>query len=409
MTTRALLLILATACTSADSAPSLEKARPPWAPLTGGTTVELFGERFDPAVNRVFVGGREASVVRTIDAGHLEIVVPAGDQPGDAEILVVTPRHNAIATGVLRYSEPPVIDSVAPSRIVLAAPPITVSLRGSGFADEEAGLPLVLVDHRPIAEVTVHSDSWLTFEAPPGVAFSRSNIEVINARGAATARGYVTALTDRPGLLIFNLGVETFATFYEPVEGVTSTVPFASSRRPCIYGVIGDGAGTYYASDYCSFPEWGFGRIDLAAQITVDGIVHGRLYPTIARHRGTLYAIEYQSNRFGVLAPAGDTFTPVGGVTVPCCDVGLASDDTTLWLVAREGVDLTIRTIDPETGTTGTGVPLAPTTSITDLRWFAGTIYATTSGGNLVTIDPVTGAVTTVAFVGTSYALEVFQ
>ncbi len=402
----ALLLAVLVACASPDSAPAIEKARPPWAPMVGGTTVELFGTSFDPAVNRVFVGGREAPVVRTIDDEHLEIVVPPSDKPGDAEIVVISPTGTVIATGVFRYSEPPAIDSVSPSRVNLAGPPTTVSIRGRGFLDEEAGAPTVLVDGQLVAEVTVRDDSWLTFEAPLGSAFSRANIDVINQRGATAARGFFYTLTDRPGLLVFNLGINKFATFYEPTEGALVHVPYVSSNRPCIYGVVRDAAGTYFASDYCSLPDWGFGRIDLSAQRIVDGVVTGRLYPAMVQHRGTLYAVEYQTDRFGTLSATGDTFTPIG--SVPCCDVGLASDNTTMWLVARNGTPA-IRTIDPDTGAVGDSVTLVPPTSISDLRWFAGTLYGTTSNGNLVTIDPDTGAVTTLAFVGNAYALDVFD
>jgi hypothetical protein len=404
----AALIVLLVACASPDSEPSVAKARPPWAPMTGGVTVELYGEGFDPHVNRVFVGGREAPLVRTIDGERIDIVVPPGDA-GDADIVVVTPEKSVIATGIFRYSEPPAIESVTPARVITSAGPTPISIHGRGFVDEEAGEPIVLVDGVPLLEVTVRSDSLLVFDAPPGVPFSRSQIQVINQRGTATMPGYVHALTDRPGLIAFNSNTGVFATFYDPVDHVTIQVPHVTGTRPCIYGVIGDGAGTYYASDYCSFGDWGFGRIDLAAQRSVDGVVHGRLYPTITRHRGVLYAIEYQSNRFGTLSATGDTFTQIGTITAPCCSVGLASDDTTMWLVAQEGVGPTIRTIDPETGDTGASVPLVPATSVSDLRWFAGAIYGTTSGGSLFVIDPATGAVTTIGFVGSTNALEVFE
>ena len=82
------LLVALAAGASPTSSPSLDKVRPPWGPMTGGTTVELLGNHFDPDVNRVFVGGREASVVRTIDEQHLEVVIPPSDLAGDAEILV---------------------------------------------------------------------------------------------------------------------------------------------------------------------------------------------------------------------------------------------------------------------------------------------------------------------------------
>ena len=404
------LLVALAACASPTSSPSLDKVRPPWGPMTGGTTVELLGNHFDPDVNRVFVGGREASVVRTIDEQHLEVVIPPSDLAGDAEILVITPHDNVIATDKFRYSEPPAIDSVSPDRVVLSAPPATVTVRGRGFADEAAGIPTVLVNGQPVADVTVRNDSVITFEAPPGVPLSRASIDLINDRGSTRARGFRYAVSDHPGLLAFDQSSGTFATFYDPVTGEATEIPSISNTSKCIYGVIGDGDGTYWVSDYCiQGGQWGFGRLDLYTQTVVDTIVTNRLYPTIARHRGTLYAIEYSSNRFGRLAPTGDLFEWIGSSTVPCCDYGLASDDTTLWIVARLAGVLSIATIDPDTGTTGTPVPLVPPASVIDTRWYAGTIYAVTNSGMLVTIDPTTGVVTELVYVGTSYGLEVFE
>ncbi|GEM_PF-7059888 len=409
MKASAVFLVLA-ACASPTTAPSIEKVRPPWGPMTGGTTIELLGNDFDPDVNRVFIGGREAPVARTIDEQHLEVVIPPSDLAGDAEILVVTPHDNVIATDKFRYSEPPTIDSVSPDRIVLSALPATVTVRGSGFADEAAGTPTVLVNGQPLPDVTVRNDTVLTFEAPPGVALSRASIDVINARGSTSARGFRYAVSEHPGLLAFTQGSGTFATFYDSVTGEATDIPSVSSSSRCIYGVIGDGDGTYWVSDYClQGSQWGFGRLDLSTQTVVDVIVTNRLYPTIARHRGALYAIEYSTNRFGTLAPTGDSFAWIGSTTVQCCDYGLASDDSTLWIVARLAGVLSIATIDPDTGTIGTPIPLVPPTSVIDTRWYAGAIYAVTNNGMLVTIDPATGVVTELVYVGTSYGLEVFE
>lgn len=402
-----IVVVALAACASPESAPSITKLRPPWGPMTGGTTVEVYGDRFDLSANRVFIGGREASVVRTIDDRRLEIVIPPGEHAGDAEIVVVTPHDNAAATGLFRYSAPPVIESVTPAKVILSQP-TTITVRGSGFVDEEAGATLVMVGGQ-IVDAVVRDDSRITFEAPPGVAFTRADIELLNQRGRTNARGYLHALTDRPGLLAFNLNTGAFARFYDPTTGAISTVPYTSGNRPCIYGVIGDGDGTYWASDYCVSGEFGFGRIDLGAQALVDTVVTGRLYPAMARHRGTLYAVEYSTNRFGTLAPAGDSFTQVGTATFSCCDYGLASDGTTMWLAARDNNVPSIRTIDPDTGEVGASVSLTPAFSISDLRWLDGTLYATTTNGNLVTIDPATGTVTTLGQIGSSYALEVLE
>lgn len=68
-------------------------------------------------------------------------------------------------------------------------------------------------------------------------------------------------------------------------------------------------------------------------------------------------------------------------------------------------------TIDPATGALGTPIELTGVTNlhIEEMRFFAGTLYATSRDGNLVAIDPHTGAVTVREAILRASAMEVFE
>lgn len=400
---------LLVACAAPDSAPEIVKARPPWGPMTGGTTVELLGNNFDPDVNRVFIAGREAPVVRTIDDQRLHVVIPPGDRAGDAEVVVVTARDNVIASGVFRYSGPPEIESVSPAKVLLSELPTTISVHGKGFVDEEAGDPLVLVDGQPIDEVTVRDDSLLTFEAPAGIAFTRPSIEVINQRGSASARGYRYALSTRPGLIFYaSSGEGAFAWFYDPVSAELITIPRSGSSRPCIYSAMTGATGEHMASAYCLEFPYAYARVDFEAQNVVD-VVPTNLYYAMTRHAGTNYGIDQSSRRFGSFADDGTAFTPISPM-LPGFQFGLASDRGSLYVAARDGASTpSISTIDPVTGVRGPTAPLSIFVDIYDMTAFDGVLYAVTSDSRLVTIDPDSGEVTPLLVFGTSFAIDVLE
>lgn len=397
------------ACSAPDSAPSLDKARPPWGPMTGGTVIELFGNNFDPDVNRVYIAGREAPVVRTLDDQRLEVVIPPGERPGDAEILVVTAHDNVIATGVFRYSDPPAIESVSPSKVLLSDASTLISIHGRGFVDEQAGQPIVVVNGQPVAEVDVRDDSTITFEAPAGIAFTRASIDVINQRGSTSARGYWYALSDRPGLILYaSSGEDTFAWFYEPVDAELVAIPRSGPSRPCLYSAMTNALGEHVASAYCLEYPYAFARVDFQAQNIVD-LVPTTLYYAMTRHADKNYGIDISSRRFGTFADDGTAFEPISPF-LSGFQFGLASDRGTLYIAARDAASTpSISTIDPHTGERGATVPLSTFLDVYDMVAFDGALYAVTSDNQLVIIDPVTGTVTPLVTFGQSFAMDVLE
>ncbi len=405
----AVVALACAACAAPDSAPQIEKLRPPWGPMTGGTTVEVLGRNFDPAVNRVFIDGREAPVVRTIDDEHLRVVIPPNDRPGDAEVVVITAQDNVIANGVFRYSDAPTIESVSPSLVKLSELPATIVVRGTGFLDEDAGEPFVTVGGQPLSEVDVRNDTTLAFSAPAGIAFTRPLIEITNRRGSTSARGYRYSPSDRPGLILYaSSGEGPFAWFYEPVAGELIEIPRSGANRPCLYSAMANPDGTHSASAYCLEFPYAYARVDLESQTIVD-LVPTNLYYAMTRHEGANYGIDLGTRRFGTFDDDGTGFAPIG-TALGGFQFGLASARGNLYVAARDAASTpSISTIDPATGERGPTVPLSIFTDVYDMAAFDGTLYAVTSDSRLVTIDPATGDVTPLVVFGQSFALAPFE
>src|SRR3954466_9650188 len=96
------IVIVLCACDPPDGAPALIAATPDHGPLVGGTLITLTGTQFDPAT-RVLVGGREAPLAYARSSTAIDVVLPPGDEPGDAELVVVGEHGTAIEPHLFHY------------------------------------------------------------------------------------------------------------------------------------------------------------------------------------------------------------------------------------------------------------------------------------------------------------------
>ena len=407
----ATILVVVAACSDAGSggdAVRIIGATPPYGPLVGGTQVTLAGAGFADET-RVFFGGREAPLAAVIDDATVDVVIPPADEPGDAEILVVNQHGNARASGVFHYTAPPEIESVAPADVVFSSTSTRVTVRGSGFRDEGAGDVSVLVDGVLASEVQVAADGELTFLAPPGRALVRPDIEIVNQRGRTIATGFRYTPSDRPGLLLFGWSGAGFALYVDPVDKSAVTIPWIGFPAVRLTAVIRDGAGEYWGVDRNAI----FGRIDMRRQALADLVPTAGWFPTLVRVGDQYFGIERGSLRFGTLDPVTGAFGSIGTASLPCCgSYGLAADGSTLYLTSRSGSAVSIRTIDTTTGELGDPVSItaAPGFHVEEMRFFAGTLYAASRDGTLVSIDPATGATTVIlGGIGRYNAMEIFE
>lgn len=411
---RAVMLIAIAGCGGGSDALAITAADPPYGPVSGGSLITLTGAGFseDPAVpDRVLVGGREAAVAFAIDGGSLGFVVPPGDRPGDVEVVVFGGDRNARATGVFRYSAAPTITAVAPADIEFASTTTMLTITGTGFLDEGAGVPQIAVDGQLLVSIPiVTSDTTITVLAPPGRALVRPEVAIANTRGRATLhRAFRYIPSTRPGLVLFPPFGAEFALFFDPADNSAITIPWVIGPSVRFTSVTVDDNGDYWAADRSLL----FGRIDMTAQTLEQPIPTSGWFPAMIRIGTTYYAIERGSLRFGAFDPGTGVFTPIGTAALPCCgSYGLAFDGTTLYLAARDAGIVGIRTVDRTTGDFGEPVIVTgpPGLHIEEMRFLDGVLYAASRDGSLLAIDPATGIATTlpVSF-GRFNAMEVFE
>ncbi len=393
---RALLILVLVACGSdATTARHVARAIPDYAPVGGGTLIVLEGGGFDPD-DRVLVGGREAPLVHVIDDTRLELVVPPGDHAGGVEVVVFGRTGTASSHELLRYSSAPTVTAASPVDVVVTATDTLITVTGTGFAAENAGEPIVLLDGRPVTGVVANSDTALTFVAPAGVSFVRPTIEVINARGRGSlARAFRYTPSESPGLLLFTRWGGSFAVFYDPVAQTTIPIP-ARATADRFRSVWRAQDGAYWAINTSNQ----IGELDLGTQALIEPMFVPTRLPALTRFGALILGLARNGgDSFGALDVTTGAFVPIGSTALVCCgSFGIATDGVTVWYTGRPDFSTAvINTIDPVSGAAGTPVTLSTGAGrIEELRYYAGLLYAATASSQLVTIDPQTGITTTV-------------
>jgi len=390
----------------------IDHAEPDYAPLVGGTLIHVHGAGFD-VNSRVLVGGRESVFVHAISTTELEVLVPPGTGPGDSELVAFDDNTATTARGVFHYSSKPTITDVSPARVVASTSNAFITVMGTGFLDEGAGTPQVVLDGVLVPEVTVVDDTTLTFTAPNGVIFSTPDLVLVNQRGQTThADAFQYMPSESPGLLLFTRFGASFAVFYDPVANTQLLIPALPSASR-LRTVFRDEIGDYWGIDVSNR----IGRIDLATQTLVDPVFMFDRIPSSVRVGPTLYGIRRTgTNTIGTIDRNVGTFTSLSATALLCCgSFGLAHDGTTLWFTSRASdfVSILLNTFDTQTNTAGTPITLTGQPSgfrIEEMRYYNGELYAI-GGSQLFRIDRQTGAVTAITTVITDRytALEPYE
>lgn len=400
-------LLAAVGCAE-PSAPAITEVSPPWGPLAGSRiAIHGRGFRAAPGGVQVLFAGRPAPLVATVDDDTLDVLTPPAVVPGPVEVTVVIGEQAVRLADGFRYSRPPTIDQIVPATVRYdRVTPLSVT--GTGFLDEDAGPPSVLIDGAVVVSARVLSDAELSVLVPPGLALRTPTLELVNHRGhAVRPRAFRYLPSDQPGLLLF--GQDTFATFLDPVELTTVTIPWASTVQVRLTAVVQDDHGEYWGLDRTRR----LGRLDLSEQrLDTPGSL-GRWSPAMARVGDAVIYLDRSQRKLARLdLVTGSSVTLPATALLPCCgSYGLASDGATLYLVARDGATVTLRTIEPTTGEQGAPLAVAgpPGLHVEDMRFFAGTLYAVSRDGTVVTIDPATGTTTMLPVtINRVHAMEVF-
>jgi hypothetical protein len=143
------------------AAPAVTSISPTSGPLVGGTTVTLTGTGLTGAT-AVAVGANPATTFAVVNATTLTFTTPAG-LAGAVQVTVTTPAGTSTDSVNFTYRPVPVVISVSP----ISGPLVggtTVTLTGTGFT----GATAVMVGATAAGQVTVVSDTQLTFVTAPG-------------------------------------------------------------------------------------------------------------------------------------------------------------------------------------------------------------------------------------------------
>ncbi|MEQ1892209.1 MAG: IPT/TIG domain-containing protein, partial [Planctomycetota bacterium] len=222
----------------------------------GGTTVTLTGSGFLTDVvgpNAVTFGGVPARSVTTVDDTRVRAVTPGGT-PGSAVDVQLTNSNGVdLLPAAFRYHLEPSLASLAPASG--AAPGgIQVTLSGSGFQRDSAGVATVLFGAAPATGVSVLDDQTLTCLAPGGVSGTTVLVQVTNRNGtthepvafAYHAAPTITGVTPDAGSTSGGTPVQLSGTGFLAHAAGTNLVRFGAAQASAVV-VLDDGTLTCVA------------------------------------------------------------------------------------------------------------------------------------------------------------------
>jgi len=179
---------------------------------------------------------------------------------------------------------------------------------------------------------------------------------------------------------------------------VPSKVAFGGgSSFPYFRGVFRNGAGQYIGIEHISNQVQ---LLDLNAQTTTAMVNLNYRLSEAVEVGGTVYVLSKTSqcnnNRFGTVDLSTGVFSQIGSASLGGCGGGngIAVDAGGTVYVYGGGQ---LSTISRTTGVRGTLVPVTLPGNMVGMRFLGSTLYAVTSGNNVVTINTTTGAVEVVA------------
>ncbi len=171
--------------------PKVFTVAPASGPDSGGALITLTGSHFtrnDAGPNTVRFGGVLAGAVVTVSDTALQCRVPAGV----AGTSVAVEVSNANGTGRLdsayRYHRRPSLSGLEPDHGGREGGTL-VTLRGAGFLESGAGLPVVTFDGLPASAVTLVDDATLTCRTPAASGASTVAVALQNGNGGAELAG----------------------------------------------------------------------------------------------------------------------------------------------------------------------------------------------------------------------------
>ena len=372
---------------------AITSIEPGFGPLAGGSRIVIRGAGFlagGAPPNRVLFGDREAPLASAIDDRTLEVVIPPGTAAGAVDVIVFNDLGTTESAGAFRYSTEPVASNVAPD-LLRYDEGGTVTITGSGFVEENAGVVTVTIDGKKALDLEVLSDTQLRFAAPPGKIFTRADIVIENRRGRASLRGYQYGPGPQGGLVIFpNSNTQVFLWFFDPLTLEVIDVPRRDPMSPNrgFRTVFRDEQNRLVGLDHQDNVLY---QIDLVEQ-ALTRVSSADSYSSVVRVGNTFYAVFKRNDpaRFGTFNLATGALNQLS--TFQCCPggVAMAADSTGILYQTRND---TIQTINRTTGAAGAPVTMTPPARVSAMRFIGNTLFAFNRNQNsIITINPTTGA-----------------
>ena len=231
---------------SYHSLPTLTSISPSEGTALGSMLVTLTGSGFvnnAAGINDITFDGVSASTVVVIDDTTLTCMTPAGAPGQLVDVGLVNANGAAQFSPSFRYFEAPTISSLSPTNASATGGEL-ISVSGAGFLDNAAGNADVFLGGIAASNVTVESDTLLTFEAPAGVAGEIVDLALSNQNGSSTL---------------------SLAFTYNPLPTLTSLSPPQASSAGGTQLVV---TGTGFQSPGAGLNEIRFGGV-LAANVVV--------------------------------------------------------------------------------------------------------------------------------------------
>lgn len=167
--------------------PTLVSVAPASGPADGGTALTLTGTGFQAnaaGVNAVLIGGQAAANIVTVNDTTITCEAPAGTAGESVDVELSNANGTASLVDGYDYHPEPTLVSVAPdSGTSLGGTSLT--LTGTGFSANAAGVNTVLIDAVAATSVVVVNDTTLTCVAPAGAAGDTVDVALSNANGDA--------------------------------------------------------------------------------------------------------------------------------------------------------------------------------------------------------------------------------
>lgn len=317
--------------------PTVGSLTPERGPLGGGTIVTVTGTGFaDNAENTTVIVGAFVGTNVTVNSDtELSFETPAGLEPGPATVTVFNEAGAVMSDITFTYNELPAITGIDIDTGV-AAGGLEVTVTGTGFSAYDAGTNAVDIGGTAGTNVTVNSDTELTFETGThtGASFVFLDVSVTNDNGTAVLgesfrylrRGLLAAANSRAAFE----GVDLY--FIDPATGDTISLGKigGGAMTRGITGMAPVGDGRLYAAttrDWNLCCDRTLITFDPLHLDTVSPIGTLRNTATnsetgvmdLARVGTSLYGATRDNSRLVTIDPTTALYTDVSATALPCC------------------------------------------------------------------------------------------